>query len=105
MHFSCAKLAFACAGPRRGYTISMMTSERPTAKQILDQFYLEMRWRCLSLAADFDRVERAAGGRALLEGDPRIAKLREAVGLLLESGGANRAEKLQMIFSDKTPLK
>ena len=63
-----------------------------------------MRWRCLSLAADFDRVERAAGGRALLEGDPRIAKLREAVGLLLE-GGASRAEKLQLIFSDKTPLK
>ena len=83
-----------------------MTSEsRLNAKQILDQFYLEMRWRCLSLAADFDRVERAAGGRALLEGDPRIAKLREAVSLLLETGGANRAEKLQMIFSDKTPLK
>lgn len=84
----------------------MMTSEsRLNAKQILDQFYLEMRWRCLSLAADFDRVERAAGGRALLEGDPRIAKLREAVSLLLETGGANRAEKLQMIFSDKTLLK
>lgn len=84
----------------------IMTSEsRQNAKQILDQFYLEMRWRCLSLAADFDRVERAAGGRALLEGDPRIAKLREAVGLLLESAGANRAEKLQLIFSDKTPLK
>ena len=36
------------------------------AQQTLEQYFLEMRWRCLSLAADLDRVERAAGGRALL---------------------------------------
>jgi hypothetical protein len=72
------------------------------AKETLDRYYLEMRWRCLSLAADLDRVERASGGKAVLESDPRVAKLREAVGVLNRSG-ANRAEQVQNIFSDKTP--
>ena len=68
----------------------------------MDRYYLEMRWRCLSLAADFDRIERSSGGTAVLASDPRIQRLRDAM-KLLESAGANRAEKLQMIFSDKTP--
>ena len=42
------------------------------------------------------------GGRALLEADVRLQKLRQAVGVLLQSG-PNRAEQVQMIFSDKTP--
>ena len=72
------------------------------AKAALERYYLEMRWRCLSLAADLDRVERSAGGAAVLESDPRLAKLREALGALARPG-ANRAEQVQMIFSDKTP--
>jgi hypothetical protein len=72
------------------------------AQQTLDTYFYEMRWRALSLAADLDRVERAAGGPALLQSDPRLAKLREAFGVLL-SGKENRAEQVQMIFSDKTP--
>ncbi len=72
------------------------------AQQTLDQYYFEMRWRCLSLAADLDRVERAAGGPGVLKADPRLAKLREAVGVLLNASG-NRAEQVQLIFSDKTP--
>jgi hypothetical protein len=72
------------------------------AKETLDSYYFEMRWRTLSLAADLDRVERATGGGKLLEFDPRLAKLREAFNVLL-SGKENRAEKVQMIFSDKTP--
>jgi hypothetical protein len=72
------------------------------AQATLDRYYLEMRWRCLSLAADFDRVERLAGGAALLDSDPRIKKLRDAMTLLAKPG-ANRAEQVQMIFSDKTP--
>ena len=72
------------------------------AKQTLEQYYLEMRWRCLSLAADLDRVERAPGGRALLDAEPRLQKLRQALGVLLEARG-NRAEQVQNIFSDKTP--
>jgi hypothetical protein len=72
------------------------------AKEILDQQFLEMRWRCLSLAADLDRVERAKGGAGLLKTDPRITKLRSAIALLLEEA-PSRAERVQNIFSDKTP--
>ena len=72
------------------------------AKQTLEQYFFEMRWRCLSLAADLDRVERAPGGPALLDADPRLQKLREALAVVLEGRG-NRAEQVQNIFSDKTP--
>jgi len=72
------------------------------AKETLEQFFLEMRWRCLSLAADLDRIERAAGGPAVIDSDPRLRKLREAIGVLNKTGG-NRAEQVQTIFSDKTP--
>jgi len=72
------------------------------ATQTLERYFLEMRWRCLSLAADLDRVERAPGGRAVLETDPRLARLRQAIDVLSRPG-ANRAEEVQLIFSDKTP--
>ena len=72
------------------------------APELLDQYYLEMRWRCLSLAADLDRVQRAGGGSAVLTNDPRIVKLRKAIAILLEEGG-DRAERVQETFSDKTP--
>ena len=79
----------------------------PDAKTTLDQQILEMRWRALSLAADMDRIERATGGRDVLASDPRVARLRDAVRLLLasdpEHGVPNRAERVQMIFSDMTP--
>ena len=72
------------------------------AKQTLEQYFLEMRWRCLSLAADLDRIERSPGGPGVLDADPRLGKLREAIGVLLSGRGANRAEQVQNIFSDKT---
>lgn len=74
----------------------------PDAKNILEQYFMEMRWRCLSLAADLDRVERAAGGAAAIQTDPRLAKLRKALAALQEDG-AKRAETVQNIFSDMTP--
>ena len=61
-----------------------------------------MRARCLALAADLDRIERAAGGAALLESDPRIQTLRRAIKILLDER-TNRAEQVQMLFSDMTP--
>jgi len=78
------------------------------AKVILEQQFLEMRWRALSLAADLDRLERAEGGRQLLASDPRLARLHEAIQVLLQSDpqgppAAGRAERVQMIFSDLTP--
>ena len=75
-----------------------------SAKELLDQYFLEMRWRCLSLAADLDRVQRAAGGPEATKADPRIARLREALALLAEpASAADRAERVQRIFTDHTP--
>jgi hypothetical protein len=70
------------------------------AKETLDQSFLEMRWRCLSLAADLDRVQRAEGGPALLRTDARLAQLRQAVAILLRDE-TGRAEAVQNVFSDK----
>lgn len=72
------------------------------AQAILDQYFLEMRWRCVSLAADLDRVERAEMGATVLQSDPRLIKLRQAMRVLLD-GSRNRAEQVEMIFSDTTP--
>lgn len=74
----------------------------PDAKEMLERYFLEMRWRCLSLAADLDRIERAAGGPVVLSSDARLIKLNEAIGIL-NHPGTNRAEQVQTIFSDKTP--
>ena len=79
-----------------------MPEPKMTAQQTLEQYFFEMRWRCLSLAADLDRIERAAGGADLLRSDPRLRKLHDALGVLRETSG-NRAEQVQLIFSDKTP--
>jgi hypothetical protein len=72
------------------------------AKATLDATFLEMRWRALSLAADLDRIERAAGGKQLLATDPRLAKLKDALRMMTQNE-PDRAERLQMIFSDTTP--
>jgi len=74
----------------------------PSGKDYLDGQFLEMRARLLSLAADLDRIERAAGGAALLEADPRVQKLRRAIKILLDER-MNRAEKVQVLFSDQIP--
>jgi hypothetical protein len=70
-----------------------------TAKQTLEDQYLEMRWRCLSLAADLDRVQNAPGGAEVLQFDARFAKLRQAMALLTDAH-SNRAEKVQLLLSD-----
>ena len=71
------------------------------AKKILEDQFLEMRWRCLSLAADLDRLERAPGGKELLATDPRLQKLKQAIAKMYDTD--KRAEQVQMIFSDMTP--
>jgi hypothetical protein len=67
-----------------------------TTKQLVDNQFLEMRWRCLSLAADLDRVQRAEAD------DPRLDTLRQAIQILL-TDQPNRAERIQRLFSDKPP--
>jgi hypothetical protein len=74
------------------------------SKDLLDQQFLEMRWRTLSLAADLDRVQRSPGGAGTLRDDARLLKLRRALEVLMtEATEPNRAEQVQMIFSDMTP--
>jgi len=73
----------------------------PTSAQILDTYFLEMRWRCLSMAADLDRIQRSPDG-SQSNNDPRLAQLRDAIQVLL-TDSPNKAEQVQLIFSDKTP--
>jgi len=72
------------------------------ASKVVDETFLEMRWRCLSLAADLDRVQRATNGGKALSSDARLVKLRQAIQALL-GPEPDRAERVQMIFSDQTP--
>lgn len=77
-------------------------TDRPTAESLLHRQYLEMRWHILSLAADFDRIDRARGGERLLVTDPRIGELRDCLRELL-SDRPGRAERVQLRLSDHTP--
>lgn len=67
-----------------------------TAQTILDRHYLELRCGLLDLAAAFDRIERADG--AVAE-DPRMQLLAEGL-KIVASSGTDRAERLQLLFSD-----
>ena len=67
------------------------------ANKALDAYFLEARARLLDLAAILDRIDRGAEAGAV-EGEPRMAKLREALGVLGERG-AGRAERVQRVFS------
>ncbi|MGL4555314.1 MAG: hypothetical protein ACRC33_29455, partial [Gemmataceae bacterium] len=58
-------------------------------------FFLEARSKILDLAGILDRVGRGAGG---VEGDARLAKLREALEVLGDESGG-RAERVQRLFS------
>ncbi len=76
-----------------------------TAVDVLEASFLEMRWRCLSLAADLDRIQRATGGARVLASDPRVQKLHSALAGILSdfAGQPDRAERVQMLFSDLSP--
>jgi hypothetical protein len=74
----------------------------PNAQETLDLYFPEMRWRCLSLAADLDRVQRSADGASVLPNDVRLQKLQQAIQVLLEDQ-PDRAQRVQMIFSDTSP--
>jgi hypothetical protein len=68
----------------------------PAAKA-LDAFFFDARARILDLAAFLDRIERGQNA-AEIRNDPRLAKVRRAVAVLLEDGD-DRAEHVQTIFS------
>lgn len=67
------------------------------ADRVLDQFFHDARSRLLDVAAVLDRIGRGANADAA-SADPRAAKLREAVAVLL-GDAPNKAELLQQLFS------
>lgn len=69
-----------------------------TAEQVLERHFLEMRCGLLNLAAALDRIERSDAVDAV-RSDPRLEQLRQAIELL-GGPGDDRAEKIQMLFSD-----
>lgn len=69
-----------------------------TAMQVLDRHFLEMRCTLLDLAAALDRIERSDGYRDARH-DPRYAQIQQGISMLLGHGD-ERAEKIQMLFSD-----
>lgn len=69
-----------------------------TAQQILDQVFLDTRAKLLEVAASLDRLDRAAGAE-VAKADPRRARLQKTLDILASSA-TNRAEQLQLLFSD-----
>ncbi len=67
----------------------------PTKADVLAREFLPVRAKLLEIAAALDRLDRAEGSPP---DDARLAKIRESLALL-ERGEANRAERLQMLFS------
>lgn len=71
------------------------------AIQVLNREFYEMRCKILELAAAFDRLDRGADlDRAAepVQGDPRLGKIREALGILSDVS-KDRAERVQLVFS------
>jgi len=66
-----------------------------TAPEVLSREFLEIRCKILDLAAALDRLARAEGSVA---DDPRLARLREALTVVLDESD-DRAEQVQMVFS------
>jgi len=66
-----------------------------TAAELLDREFLTLRAKLLELAAGLDRLERANGD---VTADPRSRNLQRGIEDLLKTG-ADRAERLQLIFS------
>ncbi len=68
-----------------------------SAPKALDQFFLDTRSRLLDLAAALDRIDRGEESRTVAA-DPRLARIRQALEVLLSTEEA-RAERIQKIFS------
>jgi hypothetical protein len=84
-----------------------MSSPLP-ANAVLDRVYLEIRAKLLDIAASLDRVARAdetqadetgADGPESIESDPRLAQIAKGIDIL-SGAGLDRAERIQMLFSD-----
>ncbi|HEY2761715.1 MAG TPA: hypothetical protein VGI75_13255 [Pirellulales bacterium] len=70
-------------------------SNATTASDMLDREFLELRAGLLQVAAQLDRIDRAAGSAA---DDLRMRRIHQAIETLSKIG-PNRAEQIQLIFS------
>ena len=70
-----------------------------TQRQVIDEYFIEHRTQILDIAAFLDRLDRARAHDA--EDDFRLAAFRQALHALCTST-PDRAETIQMIFSDPT---
>ena len=68
------------------------------ASEVLDREFLEIRYRLIDVSAALDRIDAAMDAPAVAS-DPRLAQLREAVGILFD-GRPDRAQRVQLMFSD-----
>ncbi len=73
-------------------------SERLSPGAMLDREFLEIRRRLIDIAASMDRLA-CADPSASLSTDPRMAQVNRAINSLTQEG-TDRAERVQMIFSD-----
>jgi hypothetical protein len=69
-----------------------------SAKEIVDEYFIENRTRLLEIAAFLDRLDRA--DPAHMGKDFRMKAFADA--LASTSQGAGRLERLQLLFSDPT---
>lgn len=69
-----------------------------TADQIFDRVFLETRAKLLEVAATLDRLDRAEGTDDV-RNDFRMEQIRKSIDLI-QNGSDDRAEQLQIIFSD-----
>tara|TARA_B100000029_G_scaffold120821_2_gene114167 strand:+ start:865 stop:1128 length:264 start_codon:yes stop_codon:yes gene_type:complete len=69
-----------------------------SAQEVFDQVYLDVRASLLVLAASLDRIDRSEGA-AVVGDDVRRQRIQEGIEILA-GPGRNRAEQIQVLFSD-----
>ena len=73
-------------------------TEQTSAQDILDRHFLHVRCGLLDIAATLDRINRGEDA-ALLNQDERLESFQRALEIL-NDGGTDRAERIQILFSD-----
>jgi hypothetical protein len=74
-----------------------------TARQVLDEYFLDTRCMLVEIAATLDRYEAAEkrAGAPSESAEPRLEKIYQSLGILADkNAGSNRAEQLLTLFSD-----
>ena len=74
-----------------------MTSPQ-TAAEIFERDFLLIRAKLLEIAASLDRIERADAAEVVNK-DERRGRIEQAIEIL-SGGGFDRAERIQLLFSD-----